>query len=137
MGVVCMSRRKTVQLNIPYVNGKIKSVFRHNIIFCEKMGRAHNWVTDWNRKQKPKNLPSPEEAAKICVLLEVEPEEILTEQADVELVQSLLDAQKEPPPTPEGGGLDAEFIRLFKMLSPEQQARELSYLRELTGGKDR
>lgn len=43
--------------------------------------------------------------------------------------------QKEPPPTPEGEGLDAEFMRLFQMLTPEQQARELAYLRELTGGR--
>lgn len=43
--------------------------------------------------------------------------------------------QKEPPPTQQGGELDAEFIRLFQMLTPEQQARELAYLRELTGGR--
>lgn len=93
-------------------------------------------MTDWNREPKPKNLPSPEEAAKMCALLEVEPEDILTEQADIDLVRSLLVEQKEPSTTQEGRGLDAEFIRLFKALTPEQQERELAYLRELTGGRD-
>lgn len=97
-----MSRRKTVKLNLPYVNAKITEVFRHNVIFCEKMGRGNHptWVSDWNRKGKdgtpiPKNLPSPEEAARMCVLLQTTPEEILSEEADIELVRGLLEQERE------------------------------------------
>lgn len=97
-----MSRRKTVKLNLPYVTARITEVFRHNVIFCEKMGRAQQptWVTGWNRRDKdgnpaPKNLPSPEEAARMCVLLQTTPEEILTEQADIELVRGLLEQERE------------------------------------------
>lgn len=97
-----MSRRKTVKLNLPYVNAKITEVFRHNVIFCEKMGRENHptWVSDWNRKGKdgtpiPKNLPSPEEAARMCVLLQTTPEEILTEEADIELVRGLIEQERE------------------------------------------
>lgn len=97
-----MSRRKTVKLNLPYVNAKITEVFRHNVIFCEKMGRENHptWVSDWNRKGKdgtpiPKNLPSPEEAARMCVLLQTTPEEILTEPADIELVRGLIEQERE------------------------------------------
>lgn len=105
-----MPRRKTVKLNLSVVNPLIKQVFRSNVVFCEKMERAHNWVTDWNRKDKdgkpkPKNPPSPEEAAKMCILLETTPEVILlnkgtTEaetaelQADIALVRDLLDQQR-------------------------------------------
>ena len=118
-----MSHRKVVCLNLDEVKNKIKEVFRHNVIFCEKMGRAHNWVTDWNRKDKdgnpaPKNLPSPEEAARMCVLLQTTPEEILTEQADIELVNSLIEAERgkapeKGAPAEVGGGKDAllDFIR--------------------------
>lgn len=104
-----MPRRKTVKLNLSVVNPLIKQVFRSNVVFCEKMERAHNWVTDWNRKDKdgkpkPKNPPSPEEAAKMCILLETTPDVILlnngaTEaetaelQADIALVRDLLDQQ--------------------------------------------
>lgn len=115
-----MPRRKTVKLNLSVVNPLIKQVFRSNVVFCEKMERAHNWVTDWNRKDKdgkpkPKNPPSPEEAAKMCILLETTPEVILlnkgtTEaetaelQADIALVRDLLDqqsAKKAPTETSE------------------------------------
>lgn len=105
-----MPRRKVVRLNLEVVNPLIKSVCRNYTAFCEKMGRgASNWVADWNRKDengnpKPKNLPSPEEAAKMCILLETTPEVILlnkgaTEaetaklQADITLVRDLLDQQ--------------------------------------------
>lgn len=95
-----MSRRKTVKINLQIINPLIKSTFRSYIVFCEKMGRAHNWVTDWNRRDKdgnpaPKNLPSPEEAARMCVLLQTTPEEILVEEADIELVRSLIERERE------------------------------------------
>lgn len=112
-----MPRRKTVKLNLSVVNPLIKQVFRSNVVFCEKMERAHNWVTDWNRKDKdgkpkPKNPPSPEEAAKMCILLETTPEVILlnkgaTEaetaefQADIALVRDLLDQQRTKKETPD------------------------------------
>lgn len=123
-----MSRRKTVKLNIPATEKKIKAVFRHNVIFCEKMGRGNHltWVTDWNRKDengnpKPKNLPSPEEAARMCVLLQTTPEEILVEQADIELVNGLLEQEREKSAKKErpadGGTLDREAQnKLFRQL---------------------
>lgn len=89
-----MSRRKTVKLNMGFCLPKIKEVCRSNIVFCEKMGRGRNWVTEWKRNR---NLPSPEEAARMCVILQVRPEEILTEQDDIELVSKLLESQKEKP----------------------------------------
>lgn len=107
-----MSRRKTVKLNLEVVLPLIKEKCRSNVVFCEKMGRPtqKTWVTDWNRKDengnpKPKNPPSPEEAAKMCILLETTPEVILLDkgateaetaelQADIALVRDLLDQQR-------------------------------------------
>lgn len=122
-----MSRRKTVKLNLPYVNAKITEVFRHNIIFCEKMGREKHptWVSDWNRKDKggtpiPKNLPSPEEAARMCVLLQTTPEEILSEEADIELVRSLIEREREKGikkgPIPKDGGEGSAKQKLLDAL---------------------
>ena len=106
-----MSRRKVVKLKLEVVNPLIKKVCRNYTIFCEKMGRgANNWVADWNRKDengnpKPKNLPSPEEAARMCAILQVEPEEILAEPSDIELVRSLIEQvrgiKKDPIPKDE------------------------------------
>nr|DAU51338.1 MAG TPA: hypothetical protein [Caudoviricetes sp.] len=63
--------------------------------------RTTKWVSEWKRNS---NLPSPEEAVYICVLLQTTPEEILlhegeTEeetakcQKDIALVRGLIDQQ--------------------------------------------
>ena len=140
-----MSRRKTVKLNLPYVNAKITEVFRHNIIFCEKMGREKHptWVSDWNRKDKggtpiPKNLPSPEEAARMCVLLQATPEEILTEPADIELVRGLIEQEREngikKDPIPKDGAVRPaaqEILDFLDSASGEELADVIKYIRYL------
>ena len=88
-----MSRRKTVALHLNIVKPLIKSKCRNNVIFCEQMGKHPRWVSDWG-KIPSKNLPSPEEAALMCAILQVTPEEILTEPEDIELVQGLIDSQR-------------------------------------------
>lgn len=121
-----MSRRKTVGINLEIAQPKIKSKFRNYTIFCEAMGRGSYWVPGW---KQGKNLPSPEEAAKMCLLLQTTPEEILlhsgpTEEEtqkcleDIEEVKRLIEEErgknaKEETPAEVGGGKDAllDFIR--------------------------
>lgn len=138
-----MPRRKTVKLNLPYVTSKITEVFRHNIIFCEKMGRENHptWVSDWTRKDKdgnpmPKNLPSPEEAARMCAILQVEPEEILSEPSDIELVRSLIEQERgiKKDPTREGEVVSPVVQEIFDFIdsaSPEELAETVKYIRYL------
>jgi hypothetical protein len=57
------------------------------------MQKHIRWVSDWS-KSPPKNLPSPEEAARMCAILQVMPEEILTEPEDIELVNGLIESQR-------------------------------------------
>lgn len=119
-----MSRRKVVKLKLEVVNPLIKKVCRNYTIFCEKMGRgANNWVADWNRKDengnpKPKNLPSPEEAARMCAILQVEPEEILTEPSDIELVRSLIEQERgiKKDPTFDGEAFDEDTREIIEFL---------------------
>lgn len=120
-----MPKRKTVKLNVELTKALIKSKCRSNVVFCEHMHKHERWVSDWG-KTPPKNLPSPEEAAQMCAILQVKPEEILTEPADVELVQNLLDGQKEKP-APEGELTDIqkEAMAFIRTLSPEQLSRFL------------
>lgn len=128
-----MSKRKTVKLNLDFVNPRIKEICRSNVVFCEKMGRSNQktWVTDWNRVDSaghwaPKNLPSPEEAAQMCLLLNTTPEEILlgvgdTEeetaklQADIALVRQLVEqkSNKKAPDQQAGSSKEAllNFVR--------------------------
>lgn len=112
-----MPRRKTVALNIPLVEEKIKIVFRRNVIFCEAMGvpGRSSWVSDWKRG---KNLPSPEEAARMCAILQVAPEEILTEPSDIELVRSLIEQERgiKKDPTFDGEAFDEDTREIIEFL---------------------
>ena len=89
-----MSRKKTVKIIYDSVKVQIDKHFRSNVVFCLAMGFEDrpSWVSDLKRGR---NLPSPEEAARMCVLLQTTPEEILTEEADIELVRSLIERERE------------------------------------------
>lgn len=93
-----MSRRKTVALNLDFALSSIRAQFRSNVVFCEAMGFGNrsSWVSDWKRG---KNLPSPEEAAKMCAVLQVRPEDLLATPDDIKIVRDLLksEANKEQP----------------------------------------
>ena len=129
-----MPRRKTVALNIPLVEEKIKIVFRRNVIFCEAMGvpGRSSWVSDWKRG---KNLPSPEEAARMCAILQVEPEEILSEPSDIELVRSLIEQERgiKKDPIPKDGGVSPAKRKLLDViddLTDEQCSKLLGIILE-------
>ena len=89
-----MSRKKTVKIIYDSVKVQIDKHFRSNVVFCLAMGFEDrpSWVSDLKRGR---NLPSPEEAARMCVLLQTTPEEILVEKADIELVRSLIERERE------------------------------------------
>lgn len=123
-----MPKRDTVFINYEKTVQLIKEKYRNNTIFCEAINKAMGterttkWVSEWKRNS---NLPSPEEAVYICILLQTTPDEILlhegeTEeetakcQKDIALVRDLLDqhgAKKAPTETSER-----------KSISPAKQA---------------
>lgn len=141
-----MSRRKTVKLNLEVVLPLIKEKCRSNVVFCEKMGRPtqKTWVTGWSNKPKPKNPPSPEEAARMCILLKTTPDKILLREGetpeetakcleDIETVRKLVEAEgaKESAPDPMTEGEDAQltqFIAKFSRLSPQQKSAVLAVM---------
>ncbi len=104
------------------------------------MHKTKGWLTDWKRG---KNLPSPEEAARMCAVLNVMPEEFLSEQSDVEKVTELLEeeiqkgadelagrllfGQKKEPTPASGDGqiapLDAHIMEMLRQLTPENKRK--------------
>lgn len=61
--------------------------------FSRKVGKHNRWISEVKRGR---NLPSPEEAARMCVLLETTPEEILLHESetDEETAKCLEDIQR-------------------------------------------
>ena len=88
-----MSRRVTVsELKIACIESFLGAHGWSNAFFSETlMKKGRGWVSEWKRG---KNLPSPEEAAQMCVLLQTTPEEILVKPEDIALVNSLLEQEK-------------------------------------------
>lgn len=119
-----MPKRDTVQPNVDLIAGKVSAKSWSEASFSKMIGKHKRWLSEVRRG---KNLPSPEEAARMCALLKTTPEEILTEQADIDLVKGLLDnemAKKEAPAT-EGEGyteLQKAAIQFVLSLPPEKLA---------------
>lgn len=116
-----MSRRKTVEINYDNLKAAIdRKFYKNNTIFCIEMGfeGRTSWVSDLKRGR---NLPSPEEAARMCLLLNTTPDEILTEPADIELVNGLIAQEREKQgikkdPVPEGTEVSESKRKLLALV---------------------
>lgn len=132
-----MAKRDVVFINYEKIVFLIKKIYRNNTIFCEelnkKMGttRTTKWVSEWKRNS---NLPSPKEAAVICILLKTTPDEILLREGetpeetakcleDIERVRKLVEAEgiKEAPAT-EGEGEKDALIKAVREITDKDTA---------------
>lgn len=141
-----MAKRDVVFINYEKVVFLIKKIYRNNTIFCEelnkKMGttRTTKWVSEWKRNS---NLPSPKEAAVICILLKTTPDDILLHEGetpeetakclkDIETVRKLVEAESaKKAPDPKTEGEDAQLAQLiagFSRLSPQQKSAVLAVI---------
>ena len=139
----------TVLINVPFVESLIDSKGWSNGYFGEKiMGKSRGWVAEWKRKKDgiptPKNLPTHEEAAKICIVFNVSPDDILLHEGktpeetakcleDIETVRKLVEAEraKENAHDQKTVGEDAQlvqFIAKFNRLSPQQKSAVLAVM---------
>ena len=150
-----MPKRKTVKTNYNKVKNAIDchKIYRgNNTSFCLDMGFENrtSWVSDLKRNR---NLPSPEEAAQMCLLLHTTPEEILLaegetaeetaqRQEDIALVRGLLEemqgAKKAPDPKTEGKDEKTKLLyEKIPQLSSYQREMLLGLVNEmLKNGKD-
>lgn len=96
-----MAKRKIVKVDFGKAVHLIEKTEWSQAAFARLVGKHSRWLSDVS---KGNNLPSPEEAARMCILLHTTPEEILqatgeTEQetakcqADIALVRSLMEQQ--------------------------------------------
>lgn len=115
-------KRNTVAVDCEKINPKIKENGWSNASFSRLVGKYPSWYGEVKRGN---NLPSPEEAAKMCILLQTTPEEILLEPEDIALVNDLLeqenDAKKAPGQEAEGyTEQQKDAIDFVLSLTPEE-----------------
>lgn len=122
-----MSKRTTVKVDIERIEIIIKANGWRNSYFAEViMKKQRGWVSEWKRG---KNFPSPEEVARMCILLKTTPDDILLHEGetpeetakcleDIETVRKLVEAEviKKTPAT-EGEGLSAARQKLYDAIA--------------------
>lgn len=111
-----MPKRDTVKPNVDAILKMVASNSWSAASFSKMVGKHKRWLSEVKRGN---NLPSPEEAARMCVLLQTTPEEILAEQADIDQVNALLENEmaKEKAPATEGEGLSAARQKLYDAIA--------------------
>lgn len=141
-----MGKRKTVAINYEKTIAAIKGEYRNNTIFCEKYNfimhtnRTTKWVSEWKRGR---NLPSPEEAAQMCLLLHTTPEEILLaegktaeetaqRQEDIALVQGLLEEMQKAKKAPAAKGEGSKEAASNFIKTTNDRAALLALINEAT-----
>ena len=128
-----MSKRTTVKVDIERIEIIIKANGWRNSYFAEViMKKQRGWVSEWKRG---KNFPSPEEAARMCILLKTTPDDILLHEGetpeetakclkDIETVRKLVEADgvKEAPNFNVEGWTDLQkaAIQFVLSLPPEK-----------------
>lgn len=133
-------KKKTVKVKANYIEYCLGVNGWSNAHFCTNlMGRGRGWITEWKRGR---NLPTPEEAARMCELLHTTPEDILIDAEDVTLVRGLLEqAEKNNAPAPiaEGERIDpttARIIEIVRQLDPKVRESYLQQLESLLALQD-
>lgn len=76
-----MPKRATVKPNIDAILKMVASNSWSAASFSKMIGKHKRWLSEVKRGN---NLPSPEEAARMCVLLETTPEEILLHEGETD-----------------------------------------------------
>ena len=138
-----MSKRLIIIPNIKKIESEIRRNGWSNAYFTsEVMKKQRGWVSEWKRG---KNFPSPEEAARMCILLNTSPEEILlregsTEeetarcQQDIDTVRQLVEesqgAEKAPATNGEVSSAKKALINLIVDLDEEQCRKLRSIIEE-------
>lgn len=135
-----MAKRKTVNVNTDKIIFLAEANEWNKAAFARKVGKHSRWLSEVARGR---NLPSPEEAAQMCLLLHTTPEEILlTEgetaeetaqrQEDIALVQGLLEemqkAKKAPAAKGEGISEDRKALLDIVYSLTDEQCRKLLVL---------
>ena len=115
-----MAKRDTVNVDCNKIDILRKANEWNQSAFSRKVGKYSSWYSEVLRGN---NLPSPKEAARMCILLKTTPDEILLHKGetpketakclkDIETVRKLVEAEgAKKAPDPKTEGLSADELR--------------------------
>lgn len=123
-----MAKRDTVNIDCNKIDILRKANEWNKSAFSRKVGKYNSWYSEVLRGN---NLPSPEEAACICILFGAPPDDILLHEGktpeetakcleDIETVRKLVEAEgikETPDPKIEGEGLSAARQKLYDAIA--------------------
>lgn len=125
-----MAKRETVTIDVAKVVDLGSSNGWSAATVARKIGKHPRWLSEIKRGR---NLPSPEEAAQMCVLLQTTPEEILVKPEDIALVNSLLEQEKGIKKQPAANSDEPDKKALLDIVkSSDDEAFLLSVLQEVS-----
>lgn len=141
-----MSKRATVKVDIERIEVIIKANGWRNSYFAEViMKKQRGWVSEWKRG---KNFPSPEETARMCILLKTTPDEILLHEGktpketakcleDIETVRKLVEAEGIKTPDPKIEGVDDKIAQFIRSASAEELTEISRYIEYLESKRNK
>lgn len=144
-----MAKRDTVNVDCNKIDILRKANEWNKSAFSRKVGKYNSWYSEVLRGN---NLPSPEEAACICILFDAPPDDILLHEGktpeetakcleDIETVRKLVEAEgiKESTPDPKIEGVSAEAQEILDYIrdaTPDELVevcRYIGYLKSKRG----
>lgn len=141
-----MPKRDTVQPNVDSIAEKVSAKIWSEASFSKMIGKHKRWLSEVRRG---KNLPSPEEAARICQLLKATPDEILLREGEtpeatakclenIETVRKLVEAEgiKETP-DPKIEGVDDKIAQFIRSASADELTEISRYIEYLESKRDK
>ena len=141
-----MPKRDTVQPNVDSIAEKVSAKSWSEASFSKMIGKHKRWLSEVRRG---KNLPSPEEAARICQLLKATPDEILLREGEtpeatakclenIETVRKLVEAEgiKETP-DPKIEGVDDKIAQYIRSASADELTEISRYIEYLESKRDK
>ena len=128
-----MPKRDTVQPNVDSIAEKVSAKSWSEASFSKMIGKHKRWLSEVRRG---KNLPSPEEAARICQLLKATPDEILLREGEtpeatakclenIETVRKLIE------------GVDDKIAQFIRSASADELTEISRYIEYLESKRDK
>ena len=124
-----MAKRDTVNVDCNKIDILRKANEWNQSAFSRKVGKYSSWYSEVLRGN---NLPSPKEAARMCILLKTTPDDILLHEGktpeetekclkDIETVRKLVEAEgAKKAPAAEGEGSDGKIAQFIRSASAEE-----------------